>query len=357
MTRFARGSRVFFIEEPIVNGAEPRLDVSERPEGVKVVVPHFPADLPRSEWDAVQEKLISNFVREQSIERYVLWFYTPMALGYTGGLSKPLAVVYDCMDELSAFNGASPELRAREMELFSLADLVYTGGQSLYEAKRERHPAVYAFPSSVDIPHFAQARQELEEPADQAGIPHPRIGFYGVVDERFDIGLIAGVADARPDWQIVILGPIVKIDPAILPKNANIHYLGGKDYKDLPRYIAGWDVAMLPFARNEATRFISPTKTPEYLAAGKPVVSTSIRDVVRPYGERGFVRIADDPESFVDAVEAALEEDAAERQRSVDAFLAQMSWDQTWSRMARLIDEAIDAKASHEKKAIIAATA
>ncbi len=205
-----------------------------------------------------------------------------MAIAFTRHL-QPQAVVYDCMDELSAFQGASPTLKNYEAELFSRADLVFTGGQSLYESKVNQHPNVYAFPSSVDVPHFGQARN-LQEPADQAHIPHPRLGFFGVIDERMDIELLAGIAEARPDWHLVIIGPVVKIDPATLPQHENIHYLGGRDYKQLPAYLAGWDLAMLPFARNESTRFISPTKTPEYLAAGRPVVSTSIRDVVRPYG-------------------------------------------------------------------------
>jgi UDP-galactopyranose mutase len=217
---------------------------------------------------------------------------------------------------------------------------VFTGGQSLYEAKRGRHPNVHAFPSSVDVAHFAQARTATSEPADQRPLPHPRLGFFGVIDERMDLDLLAAVATAQPDWQIVMLGPVVKIDPASLPRPANIHYLGGKTYEELPVYISGWDVALIPFARNEATRFISPTKTPEYMAAGKPVVSTPIRDVVRPYGERGLVRIAATADDFISACAAAMEENAAARLRDADAFLAHTSWDSTWARMRRLIEGA-----------------
>jgi UDP-galactopyranose mutase len=188
----------------------------------------------------------------------------------------------------------------------------------------------------VDVAHFAQARNTFaEEPADQAQIPHPRLGFFGVIDERMDIELLRGIAQARPDWHLVIIGPVVKIDPAILPQEHNIHYLGGKDYQDLPAYLAGWDLAMLPFARNESTRFISPTKTPEYLAAGKPVVSTSIRDVVRPYGDLKLVRIADTVEEFVAAALQAMQEDtpASGWLSQVDAFLEKISWDRTWTSM------------------------
>jgi UDP-galactopyranose mutase len=265
-----------------------------------------------------------------------------MALDFTRHL-RPLAVVYDCMDELSAFKGAPECLKHRERELFKTADLVFTGGQSLYEAKRDQHHSVYAFPSSIDREHFMQARTAIEDPADQKDIPHPRLGFFGVVDERFDIELLDQAARSRPDWQFVIIGPVVKIDPESLPKRENIHYLGGKSYEELPSYIAGWDVALLLFAQNESTRFISPTKTPEYLAAGKPVVSTPIRDVVCPYGQMGLVRIANDAPEFIAAVDDLLNSGADRKPwlETVDRYLATMSWDETWERMSRLIDEVV----------------
>jgi glycosyltransferase involved in cell wall biosynthesis len=341
LSRFACEGRVFFIEEPIYGDGPARLDVQERDCGVRVVVPHLPHETAGGE--ATEEALrgmINALLREQGIDSYLLWYYTPMACAWTRHLN-PLAVVYDCMDELSAFKGASPVLREREAELFTRADLVFTGGQSLYEAKRTQHQCVYAFPSSIDAPHFAQARSIAAEPADQADIPRPRIGFFGVIDERMDLELLDRVAEARPDWQLVIIGPVVKIDPESLPRRANIHYLGGKSYAELPAYLSGWDVALLPFARNESTRFISPTKTPEYLAAGCPVVSTSIRDVVRPYGEQNLVYIADTPQEFVAAIEAAMASDTEERLRKVDAFLSQTSWDRTWKRMTELIEDVV----------------
>lgn len=181
----------------------------------------------------------------------------------------------------------------------------------------------------------------MEDPTDQKHIPHPRLGFFGVIDERLDIELIKGLAEARPDWHLVIIGPVVKINEADLPRRENIHYLGSKSYTELPTYLAGWDVALLTFARNESTRFISPTKTPEYLAAGKPVVSTSIRDVIRPYEQLKLVRIADSVEDFTSAVEAAMKDDLKTHVRRVDAFLAQNSWDRTWEEMRELIEEAV----------------
>ncbi|WP_448273527.1 UDP-galactopyranose mutase [Nostoc sp. DSM 114160] len=350
LSRCAQGKRVFFIEEPIFS-EEPlaRLDVNQDSHGVVVVVPQLQQGLSEEAINANLQALINNLFAEHNINKYICWYYTPMAIAFTRHL-QPQAVVYDCMDELSAFHGASPTLKNYEAELFKRADLVFTGGQSLYESKVNQHPNVYAFPSSVDVPHFGQARN-LQEPEDQAHIPHPRLGFFGVIDERMDIELLAGIAEARPDWHLVIIGPVVKIDPATLPQHENIHYLGGRDYKQLPAYLAGWDLAMLPFARNESTRFISPTKTPEYLAAGRPVVSTSIRDVVRPYGESKLVRIADTVSEFVTAAELAMQEDtpASEWLSRVDAFLEKISWDRTWASMMKLIDSAIAARNGEDK--------
>lgn len=339
LTRCAAERRVFFVEEPVRGeDAAPRLDVQES-NGVTVIVPHLPHGI---EVTTAMRHLIDELIEAHRIERYVLWYYTPMALGFTSHL-VPDAIVYDCMDELSSFAHAPAELRQREAELLRRADLVFTGGQSLYEAKRHLHPNIHPFPSSVDVEHFARARAIDSDPDDQRPVQRPRLGFFGVIDERMDLALLAGVAEARPQWGIVMLGPVAKIDPATLPRRRNIHYLGSRTYEQLPQYIAGWDVALLPFARNDATRFISPTKTPEYLAAGKPVVSTSIRDVIRPYAHHGLIRIADSVEGFVDACEAALAEDAVARQRDVDVFLRQTSWDGTWARMRRLLAAALTA--------------
>jgi UDP-galactopyranose mutase len=340
MTRCARERRCFYAEEPIFDAnGEAQLDLHTS-GGVTIAVPHLPGGLPPSECVAMERRLLDELIEGEGIGQYVLWYYTPMALAFTDHL-RPQAIVYDCMDELSAFANAPAALKALEAALLQRATVVFTGGQSLYQAKRRAHHNVHAFPSSVDVAHFAQARRITIDPDDQASIPRPRLGFFGVIDERLDIPLIAGVAAARPDWHIVLVGPVVKIDPGVLPRAANIHYLGQKSYDELPRYIAGWDVALLPFARNDATKFISPTKTPEYMASGKPVVSTSIRDVVQPYGDRGLVRIADSVAAFVEGCEAAFVEDAAARMREADAFLRQTSWDETWSRMWGSVEAAL----------------
>jgi UDP-galactopyranose mutase len=306
------------------------------------MIPQIPHNLSRATQDTIQRLLLKNMLAEHEVDDYLLWYYTPMALSISSQL-KPRFIVFDCMDELSAFKGAPQEMRDREAELMNKANLVFTGGQSLFEAKVGRHPDLHAFPSSIDFAHFAQARNHTIDPADQASIPHPRVGFAGVIDERMDIDLLANVADLMPQVHFVMLGPVVKIDPATLPQRNNIHYLGGKSYKELPSYLGGWDAAMLPFAHNDSTRFISPTKTPEYLAAGKPVVSTSIKDVVRPYGVQRLVRIADTPEEFASAIGEALSLDAGDPDWASrrDGFLAQMSWDITWQRMRDLIESRI----------------
>lgn len=345
LSRCARERRVFFVEEPIYGNSSMRLDVRETESGVYVVVPQLPEGL-RSEVaiTAVMKEMIYRLFVDHAIDDYVFWYYTPMALRFTNHFT-PIASIYDCMDELSAFQGAHSDLPALEKELFRRVDLVFTGGQTLYEAKRNAHRAVYAFPSSIDAAHFGKARTCDVDPSDQVNIPHPRLGFFGVIDERFDRELLDQVAQQRPDWQFVMIGPIVKIDQESLPKHANIHYLGGKKYDELPAYLSGWDIALLLFARNESTRFISPTKTPEYLAAGKPVISTSIRDVVRPYGELKLVEIADTPDDFIKAAEKILANPHdAEWLARVDKFISNLSWDQTWNQMSSLIDAVVARK-------------
>lgn len=356
LSRFAKRQRVFFVEEPVVtDDPHPRLDIQPHESGVKVVVPHVPL----SEWEAgngepVLHKLFDTLFIDQNIGEFFFWYYTPMAFEWTKH-KEPLAIIYDCMDELSAFKDAPPQLIERERQIFEVADLVFTGGQSLFEAKRNQHERVFAFPSSIEVEHFAQARNTSEEPEDQKQIAHPRLGYIGVIDERLDVDLIGKVAALRPDWQFVMIGPVAKISGEDLPKAANIHYLGGKQYDELPAYLAGWDVALLPFALNESTKFISPTKTPEYLAAGLPVVSTPIKDVVRPYGEMGLVHIADTPEGFVQSCEEAMREEKVERLRKTDEFLSKNSWDKTQKQMADLVDEIIDSRQMHDKLAHSAA--
>lgn len=341
MSRCARTRRVFFVEEPVLDAVAPRLDVAHVQDGLHLVVPHLEGGTSEGARDAALRELLEELVARRDVREPVLWFYTPMALPYAPR-TRAFATVYDCMDELSLFRGAPSALPARELELLRKADIVFTGGRSLYEAKRAQHPCVHAFPSSVEVAHFECEREAVSEPEDQRSIPRPRIGYFGVVDERMDLDLVRAVAEGRPDLQFVMIGPLAKIDPGTLPRGGNLHWLGPKAYGELPAYVAGWDAAIMPFARNDATRFISPTKTLEYLAAGKPVVSTSVADVVQPYGASGLVRIADDPHAFTAALVAALAERGTparlrwDRARAV--LLRSTSWDVTWATMCALVD-------------------
>jgi UDP-galactopyranose mutase len=347
MTRLAAGFAVTYWEEPETqpDAAAPALRVRTSTSGVTVVTPQLPQALDGDARVDALRSLLDGYLADRPAVA-VRWYYTPMMLTFSRHISAR-CTVYDCMDELANFRFAPPELIPLEQELMALADVVFTGGYSLYEAKRDRHANIHPLPSSVDRAHFAAARANIPAPADQPPIATPRFGFYGVVDERMDLALLGAVADAQPDWSFSIIGPVVKIDAADLPQRANITYLGSKDYSELPAYVAGWDVALMPFAINEATRFISPTKTPEYLAAGRPVVSTPIIDVVRHYGDLTAVRIAATPEAFVAECEAALAL-AADKQGAwraeVDAVLADLSWDTVATRMRALIDAAIAAK-------------
>lgn len=343
MRRFAQGRRVFFVEEVIPTDHHLAYLEFHAFEGTEVVAvrPRIPCFWTADHRDRALAGLLDQLVGLTPGTRPVLWFYTPMMFPAAAHIDAA-AVVYDCMDELSAFDFAPREILEREAALLRRADVVFTGGASLYEAKRGQHDNIHAFPSGVEIHHFAAARQKLPEPGDQARIAGPKLGFYGVIDERLDLELIAAVAAARPDWSLVMIGPVAKIDPAHLPRAANIHYLGQKDYAELPAHVAHWDVALMPFALTAATRFISPTKTPEYLAAGRPVVSTGITDVRRGYGDLPGVVIAGTVAEFVAGCETALAfAGDAGWLRGVDARLAASSWDETSQRMEALVEAAV----------------
>lgn len=344
LSRFASGRRVIFIEEPVIDPQQPaRWEKLHPRENVLVCRLHSP--IPQHGYHSEQvtqlQAMMPALLREEGLSNYVAWFYTPLALPLVEGL-QPRAVIYDCMDELSAFMHAPPQLLEREAQLLKLADLVFTGGPSLYRAKKDRHPSVHCFPSSVDALHFGAAREGSIEASDQAEMPRPRLGYFGVIDERMDLDLIAALADAHPEWQISMVGPVVKIDPASLPKRSNIRYFGQRQYAELPGYLAGWDVCLLPFARNSSTKFISPTKTLEYMAAEKMIVSTPITDVEEPYGS--IVYLGSTPAEFVVACENAMRASDAERGRRIQGMrhvLSRTSWDATQHKMDGLIESAI----------------
>jgi UDP-galactopyranose mutase len=347
MSRIAASRRVLFIEEPVFDTARgPWLEVMQSEENLLIVRPHSSIDAQGFAESRMSElrMLLGELPSRVGMGECVAWFYTPLALPLLSAIPHKL-VVYDCMDALDGFLGASPLLRNREDELLRVADLVFTGGPSLFKRLEDRHANVHCFPSSVDQSHFASARLSVEEPSDQSEIGHPRLGYFGVIDERIDLQLIESIADLHPDWQVVMVGPVVKIDEAALPRRDNIHYLGQKQYAQLPGYLGGWDVCLLPFARNESTRYISPTKTLEYMAAEKPIVSTSITDVAIPYAH--IIPIEDDPRRFADACQAALAESASCRMQRVSRMnevLASTSWDSTVREMQSLIDSTVSSK-------------
>ncbi|WP_205961412.1 UDP-galactopyranose mutase [Paracoccus endophyticus] len=349
MGRFAADRPVWFWEEMIpADHHLPYLEFHAFPgTTVQAVRPRVPRHFSPEDTTRALAGLLDQLLVVTGAKAPVLWFYTPQMWPFARHVEAS-AVVYDCMDELSNFRFAPHDLRQNEADLLAAADVVFTGGHSIYEAKRRRHDNIHPFPSSVDAAHFARARMPCPDPADQAAIPRPRLGYYGVIDERLDLELIRATAAARPDWQIVMIGPVAKLSPHDLPRAHNIHWLGQKSYGELPSYLAGWDVALMPFAINEATRFISPTKTPEYLAGGCPVVSTQVRDVVRHYGDIAAVRIADGTHDFIAACEAALagRADPAPWRDEADRALATLSWDSTFRHMNRLVAEAVQARAA-----------
>ena len=337
LTRLAQHFNIVVVEEPVRHEGGDFLKKTVVADNITICQPHTAC----AEWgfhdDQIShlQPLLVDLVPDGV--RPIVWFYTPMALPLLQGLD-PALIVYDCMDELSAFKNPPKQLLQRESALLGMADIVFTGGPSLFDAKRTRHDNAYCFSSSVDAAHFGQALDRAISHPKQAGLARPRLGFYGVIDERFDVDMLRAIADARPEWQLVMVGPVVKIDPAHLPNNDNIHYMGQAGYAELPAYLAGWDVCLMPFAMNESTKFISPTKVLEYMAAELPIVSTPVNDVKVPYGH--VVAIADTAEAFIAACDAAL---AMTPQQTADMvslereIVANTSWDRTASAMQAIL--------------------
>jgi protoporphyrinogen oxidase/glycosyltransferase involved in cell wall biosynthesis len=343
LSRLARRYRVLFFEEPVRGNLTPFLERFSPCHNVEVLRPHTTVDAAGFHDAQLPElqPLLLEYLQDFGIDDYIAWFYTPMALPLLAQLA-PRAVVYDCMDELSAFKFAPRQMLQRESALLKRADLVLTGGPSLFEAKRGLHRNVHCLPSAVDAEHYAPGTPRGDDPEAQrllAGVPRPRLGYFGVIDERFDIDLLRALAAAGDGWQIVLAGPVVKIDHSELPHAASIHWLGQQPYERLPHLVAQWDVCLLPFALNASTRFISPTKTLEYMAAEKPIVSTPVHDVLKLYGDA--VEIAAGPEAFIAACRAAL----AESDESRIARIARMRGHverTTWNAAARTVERELD---------------
>ncbi|MDX2137538.1 MAG: glycosyltransferase [Chloroflexota bacterium] len=349
LSRMAQRQRVFFIEEPVAS-VEAKIPYLQRQmwqgeNDAEVVVVRLVQPVEQARWighgdpltAATYQRLLREYMQEQHVRHPILWLYTPMAQHFINAL-RPKLLVYDVMDQLSAFKGAPADIVERDREVLERADVVFTGGISLYQDKRDYSYNIYPFPSGVEADHFAQATdsQALARPEDIVHIQSPIVGYYGVIDERMDLKLIQQIADERPEWNLVLIGPVVKIDPQELPQAANIHYVGMKTYEQLPAYLAHFDVALIPFAMNEATRYLSPTKTLEYLAAGKPVVSTPIHDVIELYGS--VVNIGYTTAEFIQHIADALTQPVTAEQRQAETLLLQeYAWDAIAERMQRLI--------------------
>lgn len=342
MTRLAQSRRVLFVEEPCqCDDAQGRWEFESPIPGLTICRPYSPVVESGfcDEQSPIFANLLPQLLTDLKIERHIAWLYSPLAVPLLKYL-QPEAIVYDCMDALDKFANASPKLAQCEQELLSRADVVFTGGPSLFRRLDGRHGNAHCFTSSVDAAHFGQAKEGCSEPTEQAALPKPRLGYFGVIDERIDLSLIDAIARQRPEWQIVMVGPVVKIAPDTLPRHANIHYFGQQPYEQLPSFVSGWDVCLMPFARNDATQFISPTKVLEYMAAERPIVSTSITDVASPYGH--IVYLADSADEFVAACDEAFSATVEERDRRsklMRRVIGATSWDLTVRQMWKLIDD------------------
>ena len=352
MSRFSQKHRVLFVETvaPDENLVTPLVQLRRFEKWPNLTLLRL--QFPTWRWndgawvDRERRRLVKEALRgplRGQFNNAVQWFYDPMAVPAFAGKMGEIAVVYDCMDELSKFKGAPPEIRKREAELLSAADVVFTGGRRMWESKSQHNSNCHFYGCGVDVPHFGKARSEQTiVPEDIANLPKPIFGYFGVVDERIDYELLEKLAKANPNGSIVMVGPMTKIDPAALPRPKNLHWLGGRDYAQLPAYCKGFDVCMMPFALNEATEYINPTKALEYMATGRGIVSSAIYDVVKNFGS--VVKVANSHEEFIQFCrEAAERADEGAIQRGLEMASAN-SWESIVEKMEGHIAEALAAK-------------
>lgn len=318
----------------------PRLHLRETNEDVLVVIPYLPTNIDHSKINLALTDLVDELIYEEELIDYTTFYYTPDALSFTQHL-KPSLSIYDCMDDITV-KKQTHEAISNEMEIFTKSDLVFVAGPSLYQSKKHHHHNIHEINNAIDYRHFSQSRARLTEPDDLKNIPHPRIGYYGSLDDTFNFSLLAEMADLKPDYQFVIVGPAVNVDPRTFPRRSNIHYLGKKDYQTLPLYLSGWDCTFMPLHLSERTRFISPSKTFEFLAAGKPVVASRIQDIAFPAGEKEIIELAEKAEDFIAAIDRALEtKKGPEWLDHIDHFLKDYSWDNNFNQMLKLEEETL----------------
>jgi glycosyltransferase involved in cell wall biosynthesis len=351
VSRLSQRHKILFVEviAPAADLATPtaRFRGPENFPNVTILTLQFPA----ARWndgeyvDAERRRMVQEFITGPvagQFDNAVQWFYDPMAVPAFAGKMDEILTVYDCMDELSKFKCAPPEIIERERQLLGRADVVFTGGRKLFEAKSQHNDNCHFYGCGVDCEHFGKAREERTEvPAELRGMQKPVLGYFGVVDERMDYELIARLADANPKWSVVMIGPVLKVDEAVLPKRPNLHWLGQRSYSDLPAYCKGFDVCLMPFALNESTEFINPTKALEYMATGRMIVSTAVPDVVRNFGS--VVKIAKNQKEFISLCQRAVEkpeQDAIERGLQM---ASENTWEKIVARMERHIEDAMTA--------------
>jgi beta-glucosidase/6-phospho-beta-glucosidase/beta-galactosidase len=358
LSRFARKHPILFIEEPFFDrkqGAEPDLQFHRVMPNVTVMCAHVGPEWNRNpklpaklrEWarDGINR---INESTDGAFEKPLLWYYSPMDSAWSLGHFETRGVVYDCMDELSQFTGAPRQLVSNEARLMEHADIVFTGGFELGEKKRKQHDNVHVFGCGVEFDHFnAAASTTTIIPPDIDFMTRPILGWFGVVDERVDYAMVGEMARMRPEWSFAMVGPVVKVDPNLLPHSPNLFWMGARDYQQLPNYVAAFDVCMMCFAMNASTQFINPTKGLEYMATGKPVIGTPVRDVVRQWSD--IVHIARTAEEFVAIAEKALNEPDNDRINRGLELAKKSSWENTVDVMQQLIKEAIG---KHERRSI-----
>lgn len=354
LSRLSQRHRILFIEQPYCDPSQsaPRVLLREAPGYPNITLMQTP--FPRERWgervwvDAQRRRLVQTLLAGRFGERFrnpVQWFYDPMAVPAYAGQVQARAVVYDCMDELSQFKGAPPELVACERDLLALADVVFAGGPKIHRAKSPHHPNCHAYGCGVDVAHFARARDGgAATPDDVAHLRGPVLGFFGVVDERMDYKLVAKLADADSDWNLVMVGPRTKVEESVLPRRANIHWLGGRVYEQLPHYASRFDVCLMPFALNAATEYINPTKALEYMACGRPVVSSAIEDVVTQFGH--VASVASSHDEFIALCREAVRAPEPERVECGIKLAGRNSWEVIVARLERHIDDALDGRAN-----------
>jgi glycosyltransferase involved in cell wall biosynthesis len=360
-SRLSKTHPVLFVEGPIPSEEveKSRVTLREISDYPNIVVLQMvvPASRFRTDgaWVDTERRRLVQTVLEgplgRSFENPVQWFYDPMAVTAFLGHMDESAVVYDCMDELSQFKGAPRELVRRERELLNAADVVFAGGPKMARSKARFNSNCHSYGCGVDIKHFGKARHAATKvPQDVAQLSGPVLGYIGVVDERLDYDLLANLADHNPAWSIAIVGPHTKVDPADFPKRDNLHFLGGRDYSQLPAYAKAFDVCMMPFAKNEATEYINPTKALEYMATGRPIVSTDVEDVVLQFSD--VVEIAVTHDEFIAGCERSIAQPSLRRINAGLKMAKNNSWDSIVAQLERHVEDILTSE-----KAVVTSSA